>query len=488
MQPLPSPLAAPRFGLRAKPSPKRGSLLIVVMIVSAVIGISLASYIRLTTNSMKLADRSFYSTSALNLAEIGIEEAMYCYNQLDNAANDRAAWVVSGRNWTIAGDNSVSTTLPSFSVGPGATGTVRVYCTHFNPSGSDPKIVARATITSSQGPTQEKWLEVTLRRRSLWANGMVARNEIRWNGGNALADSFDSAQGSYGDPSRPPRPNATVGTPNSANGAIDVGGGTIRGAVMNAGGTISKTSGAILSSTMGGTGWDSSLVTNDFSATFPAVEVPSPPAANVTPVHSSATISFPSTLPRATDRPALDGVYYYEFANNYGLSAAGGAGNVLQINAPVVFLATNHTSTSPNLIDLAGNASIRVTTNGSLQIYTSGDIEAAGNGIANATAVPAKMQIFGTATTPGGQTIRFVGNGASIAAIYAPNATFQLRGNGNLQGAVIANTINLNGNAAFHYDEALGRLNSGNPFGVVQWRELRSAADRAADYPTQLDF
>lgn len=466
----------------------RGSLLIVVMIISAIISISLVSYIRLTTNSLRMADRSFYSTSAMNLAELGLEEAMYCYNRLDEVATDTDAWVVSGRTWTIAGDNSVSTTLPTFTLGPGTTGTVRVYCTHYNPSGTNPKIVARATVTSSQGPPQEKWLEVTLRRRSVWANGMVARNSIVWNGGNANADSWDSSLGAYGTAASPANANATVGTPNSTNGAIDVGGGTIRGRVMTAGGTIAKSSSAILSSTTTGTGWNSSLVSNDFAATFPPITIPAPPSDNITLVHTSATISFPATLPRPGDKPAWNGVRYYQFASDYGLSAAGGAGNVLQINAPVVFLATNHTTTSPNMIDLSGNASIKVNAGGSLAVYTSGDIEASGNGIANATSTPSNLQIYGTASSVGAQTIRFVGNGASIAAIYAPNATFQLKGNGNLQGAVVAWDINLNGNAAFHYDEALGNVNSGNPFGVVAWRELQSATERTSLYPTQLNF
>jgi hypothetical protein len=467
---------------------ERGSLLIVVMIVSAVIGISLASYLRLTTNSLRMADRSFFTTAAVNLAEIGVEEAMYCYNRLNDVAHDRDAWVVAGRAWTIANDNSVTTTLPEFSLGPGATGIVKVYCTHYNPGGTNPRIVARAAVTGSQGPIQEKWLEVTLRRRSLWANGMVARNTIVWNGGNSTADSWDSSLGPYGSAASPARANATVGTPTSDNGAVDVSGGAIRGRLMTAGGTIAKNSGAILSDTTTGTGWDSSLQTNDFSATFPPITVPAPPSANVTPVHSSATITFPATLPRPTDRPALDGVYYYEFASNYGLSGAGAASNVLQIDAPVVFLATNHTTTSPNLIDLSGNASISVSATGSLNIYTSGNIEVAGNGIANDTSTPANLQIFGTAASVGTQTIRFVGNGSSIAAIYAPNAAFQLKGNGDLQGAVVAYDINLNGNAAFHYDEALGSLSTGNPYGVVQWRELRSANERAAEYPTQLSF
>ena len=456
------------------------------MLLASVISLSLASYLRLSLNSLSLADRTFYSTSALNLAELGLEEALYCLNQLDNVSTPASAWSSSatGITWTIAADNSVSATLTPAAPGPGYTAVVKVYCTHFNPSGT-PVVVSRAILTPLRGPTLEKWLEVTLRKRSLFANGMVARNTIIWNGGNAAADSWNSdhdnnpgtAGVAYGSTSGPVRASATVGTPNATNGAVDVGGGVVRGRIMTAGGTVSHSSGAVLSSTTTGSGWDASLISSDFSATFPPVTVPNPPLLNKNAVTSFTPIAFPSTLPRGTD-VAWNGVYYYEIASNYGLNAGGAASNKLTINGPVVFLATNHVGTSPNLIDLAGNASIALTTTGTLKIYTSGNIEASGNGMTNANAAPTTLQIYGTNPTPGGQTIRFVGNGSSSAAIYAPNATFQLRGNGNLFGAVVANTINLNGNAAFHYDESLGTTTSGNPFGIIRWRELQSSTER----------
>lgn len=472
---------------------RRGSLLIVAMLLSAAIGISLVSYLKLGLNSLTLADRSFYQTSAINLAEMGVEEAMYCFNQIDNVgAAPRTAWTGTSITWTIASDDSVSATLPTLTLGPGVTGVVRVFCTHYNPSGT-PVIIAKATVTPQKGPPLEKWLEITLRKRSLFANGMVARNTIVWNGGNATADSWNSdpdndpATASVPYATGPVRAGATVGTPNATNSSLDFGGGIVRGRVMNAGGTISKSSGAILSNSIAGTGWDTSLVSTDFSATFPAVNVPSPPALNKNAATSLTPISFPSTLPRLTD-VAWNGVYYYEFASNYGLSSAGPVGNTITINGPVVFLAINHVSTSPNLIDLGGNAAINVTTSGTLKVYTTGNIEAAGNGMTNANASPSSFQIYGTNPTVGGQTIRFVGNGSSTAAIYAPNATFVLKGNGNLAGAVVANDVNLNGNAAFHYDEALGNTSAGNPFGIIKWRELQTRTERTTGNAARANF
>ncbi|MBI5689664.1 MAG: hypothetical protein HZC55_06160 [Verrucomicrobia bacterium] len=475
------------------PARRRGSVLITALILSAIIAISLASYLRLALHTLRLADRSFYQNAALNLAELGFEHALYCYNRLATAASPETAW--TGADWPApASDGSIRRKFSGIELGAGVLGEVAVYCSAHNPgSGITPVIAVRSTVTfAAGGPPLTKYMEITLRRRSLFAHGMVARNSIVWNGGNASADSWNSdpdnnaatAAVGYGSPTGPARAGASVGTPSAEAGALDFGGGVIRGRVMNGGGTISRTGSAILSNSTTGTGWDSSLVSNDFSATFPPVVVPEPPAAARNRVTSTTPIAVPSSLPRPGD-VAWNGVYFYDFASLWTLSASGPATNRLTIGGPVVFLATSHSGR--NVIDLAGNASIAVSGNATLRVYTDGNVEAAGNGITNANASPATLQIYGTNPTVGGQTIRFVGNGSASATIYAPNATFQLRGNGALQGSVIANTINLNGNAAFHYDEALGSLSAGNPFGIVKWRELQSSEERAL-YAARLNF
>ena len=458
------------------------------MLGRSIVAVSLASYIKLAAASARLLDRSFHATSAVNLAEMGLEEAMFCYNQLDNQTDARNAWSAAAGStvtWTIAADNSVTGTLPTVTLAPGVSGSVKVYCSHYNPSGTNPVIVARARVTIANGPALDKWLKITLRKRSLWANGMVARNSILWNGGNTEADSWNSdpdnnsATPPVSYATGPVKAGATVGTPASGSGSVDVGGGEVRGRIMTGGGTVSKSSGAVLSGSTSGSGWDTSLISTDFSATFPEVTVPSPPAANKNTVNSTTPIAFPSSLPRSGDK-VWNGVYYYEFASGWGLSGGGSPSNVVTIGDDVVFLATNNGAT--NTIDLSGNASVKVASGATLKIYTNGGIEAAGNGLTNANAQPNSLQIFGTHDPSTTRKIRFVGNGSSSAAIYAPNAPFELKGNGELFGAVIAGSITMNGNAAFHYDEALGNQTAGNPFGIVEWKELQSSGEQGS-YP-----
>ena len=82
------------------------------------------------------------------------------------------------------------------------------------------------------------------------------------------------------------------------------------------------------------------------------------------------------------------------------------------------------------------------------------------------------------------------GIGQLYAAIYAPNANLEMKGGGSsgmVLGSMVAKTISMNGGTDFHYDEALGKLGTGNPFGIVKWRELQTATERAS-YTTQLGF
>ncbi len=74
-----------------------------------------------------------------------------------------------------------------------------------------------------------------------------------------------------------------------------------------------------------------------------------------------------------------------------------------------------------------------------------------------------------------------MGNGSLNAVIYAPRGDVTIRGNGAVQGAIVADTITFTGNANFHYDQALSRLGDHAPFKAAGWRLLsgQSARDQA---------
>jgi hypothetical protein len=77
-----------------------------------------------------------------------------------------------------------------------------------------------------------------------------------------------------------------------------------------------------------------------------------------------------------------------------------------------------------------------------------------GNSITN-TGDPGNLQIISASST----TIDIMGGPGVGAAVIAPNAAVQIGGNAEFRGGVVSNTVGINGNVSFHYDDALSNLN-----------------------------
>ena len=165
------PISRPRPDRRT-----RGALLIVALILCAIIGLSVTSYIQLGRTSLTVANRALYNNAAMNLAENGLEEAMYAINQdatVSTYSWDTAGWTTSGtearRKWTGTRFDQ------------NATGEVRVRVVNYTGAGT-PVIYARSRVTlgggSETGDAVEKWIKVTLLRTSKFANGLVAKDRI----------------------------------------------------------------------------------------------------------------------------------------------------------------------------------------------------------------------------------------------------------------------------------------------------------------------
>jgi Tfp pilus assembly protein PilX len=473
----------------------RGAVLIIAMLIAAIIGISLVSFLMLSNNSLKQAHRTFYSNSAMNLAEVGLEEAIACFNQLDNVATPADAW--PNTTWTLnstaynvtSSPNTpyaTATVIPGFTPGPNTQGSVKIYVHYYDgAAGTTPVIVAKSTIVQPDGsPPISKYIEVTLRKRSLFANGLVARQDVSWVG-HPMADSWDSHADTLPPGADIPysvgvrTANVIIG---SIGGNIGLGMGEVWGYAKT--GELGVVTGGSVHP-LGTTTDDPTRRTNDFNATFPSPTVPAPATVNTI----SSTINASTTLPGGGDSHIVVGgvdTYYYNFNSGAGISLSGPKILTIAAGKNVVFMMNNASGTTA--ISVTGNAGITVNATATLNVYTNGDVSIAGNGsnMANANSSPATTIFWGT--NPTSQSFTVSGNGQLNAVVYAPNATVSLNGggsNGLMTGAVVAKTITMNGGTEFHYDDALSRLTAGNPYGISKWRELQSAADRAA-YATQL--
>lgn len=459
---------APRHRLTAA---SRGSLLIVAMILCAVIGISIVSYLGLGRTAMGISNRALFNNAAMNLAENGLEQAVYAINK--KVADSTWRW--SDHGWTILGDDARQQWTDT-SLGQGATGLVRTYV-YDRTGGVAPRIISRAVVTLGGGSsnTIEKWIEVRMRKTSRFANGLVARNSITFNGTNASVDSWDSGWPASATPYSAAVKNdrGTVGSISVSVNAVAVNNADIWGYASTGGALPSVGSGGTVGPFGTATGtMDMSHVSTDFSANFDPVTAPTATYSNY-----GGSITSNESLPRAgIDTISSDGYYYIE-ADSVNFN-----NKTLTITAKVVLKLTN-TLTAIDIV--GGSGALNINTGAELKVYSAGDMKIAGQGLMNggttaATAnQPAKCQFYGTKTS-GSQDIQIAGNGVLSALVYAPQGTVKINGNGDVCGSIVANDITCVGNAAFHYDESLANFGGNNPYRVSRWRELTNATDRAA--------
>lgn len=139
----------------------RGSVLITALIFSAIIAISLTSYLQLSKNSLKMAHRTFFADAANNLAEAGTEEAVWMFNLMGNSGDvsaNRTLWTSNG--WIVStalgdiymtstGNGYTSTPTVSLSGGggTGATATATVTTSYVTTGGTTTTIRAVSGIT-----------------------------------------------------------------------------------------------------------------------------------------------------------------------------------------------------------------------------------------------------------------------------------------------------------------------------------------------------
>lgn len=453
---------------------ERGAVLLVALIFSIVIAVSLSSYINLGRTNMTLSNRAFYANAAVNLAETGLEQAMWSINKAVDG--DAGAWT----GWTASG-NHAWRNFTGFNFDANSTGHVRVYVQNHT-LGVSPVIIARSSITPYNSGPIEKWIMVRLSKRSQFANGLVAKNNLSFSGGNATVDSYDSRLGPYDaalggglfnkyDRGSAGSSSITVNSFSLSNSQIfgfaAIGTSDYSGLSVGPNGVVG-TFGAAAGSI------DNARVTTDFTTNFPDVTAPT------TAGYTIGSINGATTLPLGGDLPAADGKFYY---NVSGIALAGGATKKLNIT-PATDVVIRITAGSGSIgVKLTGNASINVLAGATLNMYLDCDVSIAGKGIANSNG-PDSFYLRSTrpAGTAGAQDIKVSGNGQLSAVVYAPNSNVTMNGggaSGSVYGSVIADNITVTGGSAFHYDEALSAATSGNPFGIASWNELTSATQRS---------
>ncbi len=447
---------------------RRGSVLLTAMLFAIALGLVLVGYLNLSRTSLKLAHRTFFATDASNLAEAGLEEAIYCFNQMTAGTAAATAW--SG--WTISSTNAMRT-LPPFSRDQNAIGTVKVYVHGYDGTDAAPYVIAQGTITSFDGsPPIVKIVQVGLTQSgSFFTNGVVGISGVSLSG----KPSFDSFNSNPSNSATGPwlaysaalaQTNTTVIVP---SGSVSLGSGKINGNLL-----LGASVTAPPASQVTGT------IKTNYTGTFPLPTYPT--AASVSKSYNLGS-SLPALLPAVGHVPAADGRYYYFVSGaTIGNTAIAAGKNVTIVGTT--------TSLSSGL-SIGTNATCKIYMDGIINASGHGAINNGGNGGNNQTGNNSgnnsgdpnwagSLQIF---TSTAG-TCQISGNGDLQACVLAPNATLSVAGGGSLVGSFTAKTVTASGNVGFHYDEALKFVSIGGSSAggakLTSWFERQSSADRSA--------
>jgi len=412
------------------------------VIVGALLGFTLASYLVLVSSQNRSVVRSMVWNSAIPILEAGVDEA-FTHLQFHDVPN------LGYNGWVDEGGFFVKTITLGDS-------TCYVAIQPLEP----PVIFATATLPAPLGQGQiHRRIRVKTDRNYMYTKAMVADEDINLRGNNIATDSYDSEGGTVSyDPSIA-RGNGDVATNSSIVGALDIGNADIAGSVSTGpGGAIDiGPSGAVGTYDWvsgGSTGIESmDFVSSDMNMELndvlpPVLEMPSiPPGGSVTSPTGGTTN------------------YTYVLGDgDYQLSSFSGT---VRVTGQAVLYVTDSVS-------FRGQDFIYIDENASLKLYVSASSASiAGLGLLNQNTDPLSFQYYGL---PSNTSLSLSGNASFTGVIYAPAADFTLGGGGSdlidFVGSSVTRTVTMNGHYKFHYDESLRSRGPISGYIPISWDEL----------------
>lgn len=422
-------------------------MLLTAMLFAAGLAVVLGSYLALSRTTLKVAHRTFFANDATNLAEAGVEEALYCFNQMAAGTAVATAW--SG--WTFSGANAMRTLTP-FNRDQNAVGVTKIYVKGYNGTDAAPYVVSQAVVTPFDGGAPViKTVHLVIRRNAATVgHGIVALNGLTMSSAT-FADSFIS--NTLGTPLGPWLPYTSLLSRSNASvvvlgGTFSIGTGKIKGNLYLGSGVVAPPAADV-----------TGTITTNYTASFPLPTYPT--AASVSQSYNLGS-TIPLLLPRLGDAAAADGRYYY-FCNNTTIGTVS-----IAAGRDVTLVGTNTGMNSGLSIQLGATCYIYM--DGTLTLNKGNDI----NNVSWAGALKIFSSTSGTCS---------IGNKSQlVGCLYIPNATLNLSGKdatSMVVGSFVARTINASGSMDFHYDESLQPAVMTTSYDVTRWLDFQSAADRA---------
>jgi len=126
-------------------------------------------------------------------------------------------------------------------------------------------------------------------------------------------------------------------------------------------------------------------------------------------------------------------------------------------------------------LTVEGNA--QLTPTGPVDVYLTGQLIARGNSSIGDPSNPKALLFLMTSSTEGAtlEEGSLTGSTKFYGALYGPDAIIDIKGNAEVFGSIVAETVTVSGSAVIHYDEALTEMTDlSNLYtaSVASWREL----------------
>src|SRR6266853_4782287 len=193
----------------SKISSKSGSVLLVTLMLSAIIGMTLGGYLIMALSQNRSVVRSQTWNSSIAMTEAGVEDALQLLNKYSGNFDQVTNWPSSAwyDNWSLIASNVyyvrryigenyydvyiTNAITPTIS----SSGTV---AWHYNYASVAPQAMFAAVGVSPTTPTNiSRMVVVQTKIDALFTVAMAALLTIDFNGKNVATDSFDAADPNY---------------------------------------------------------------------------------------------------------------------------------------------------------------------------------------------------------------------------------------------------------------------------------------------------
>lgn len=481
---------------------EKGAVLSIAILVGVVLLIMAVPFFFKLSGQYRSTDRSVKALSAFNLAEAGVDRALY---EISN---------YSYLPWVVFEDGSQSATIAGLQTTDGTTvGDVDVA---FSPLVNDRRVltsVGKIPYLSDEEVTRTVVVNLEKHLASIFDFGIFADDYI-WAKANWMIDSYNSNEGPY-DPFDP-GPQGHAGTNATRDDSIEIAQGQSSDITGNLASGFGSNPDDILdiinlpAEDPDWLGGERKILPAEFE--MPSVNVLSlPPQPGIGDgdfdVDGDPMFEVPDDLDLSNwfNLNEYDGVEALDLAwvdpaylqGDFELDLKDGTRILTPSDSGVYtdFVMNNQTD-----VQISGNVVIYVTgglydiaefsmSNGSsIQILPDSSLtlilgnttfEMTNNTIQNDTLIPSNLLILGTdqftPVSTDSYNMYWNNNVDTYAAIYTPRARVKYEPNTDLYGALLSYSLDIKNNVDFHYDEALKDIDwvkGGIPYYVItSWQE-----------------